>query len=424
MNNVKKKKLLIIDSEQNCTELCNILNDTYDISVVKNIREATAILEEQKEYVDALLIDPDMREDLCAAVNIINSSTRLSSIPILLLADENTSADRLEYLGAGAADCISKPYNSKIIINRIENAIVLKDSMTFYRIEEMLKQLPSNIYLKDNEGRYVFATKYWHHLKKPEDDPTWTIRGKTDPEIRKDKENAEAAFEKDLEIIKTGKGTSYTIEINEGGKREFLQIIKQPLFNDDGSVTGIVGLINDVTEFELLKKKLREKAITDEMTGMYNRAYFKEFIKMHSNNCYPIGVISADCDGLKNINDTYGHMAGDEYIKSAVTLFQTVLPEESLIFRMGGDEFIIILPSTSREEAELAAKQLKCKEKQFEIEGQQLSISFGVSVINCKDDDFDVCIAESDKNMYIDKKKNKRKKAAIKNPKVDKTDLR
>lgn len=419
MNNVKKKKLLIIDSEQNCRELCHILNDEYDISAVKNIREAVTAFGLQKEYADAFLINPDMREELRIVVDIINSSAKFSSIPILLLTEENASAEQLEYLGLSAVDCISKPYNSKIIANRIENAIVLKDSLTFYRIEEMLKQLPSNIYLKDNEGRYVFATKYWHHLKRPEDDPTWTIRGKTDPEIRKDKENAEEALKKDLEIIKTGKGTSYTIEINQDGKNEFLQIIKQPLFNDDGSVTGIIGLINDVTEFEQLKKKLREKAITDEMTGMYNRAYFKEFIKIHSNSCYPIGIISADCDGLKNINDTYGHMAGDEYIRSAVKLFQNVLPKESIIFRMGGDEFIIILPSTSRKSAILVAEQLKSKEKQFKIEGQQLSVSFGVSVINSKDDDFDVCIAESDKNMYIDKKKNKRKKAATKKPKVN-----
>lgn len=409
MINAKKKKLLIIDSEQNCGELCNILNGAYDISVTQNIREMTEILEGQKGCADALLINPDMREELCAASEILNSSARLSSIPILLLVSENASAEQLEFLGSSAVDCISKPYNSKVIANRIENAIILKDSLTFYSIEEMLKQLPSNIYLKDNEGRYVFATKYWHHLKKPDDDPTWTIRGKTDPEIRKDKENAEAAFKKDLEIIKTGKGTSYTIEINEDGKDEFLQIIKQPLFNEDGDITGIVGLINDVTEFEMLKKKLREKAITDEMTGMYNRAYFNEFIRIHSNNCYPMGIISADCDGLKRINDTYGHMAGDEYIKAAVKLFRSILPKESTVFRMGGDEFVIILPSASKENAALVAEQLKNNEKQYYIEGQQLSISFGVSVLNSKDDDFDACIAESDRNMYIDKMKKKQK---------------
>lgn len=419
MDNIKKKRLLIIDSEQNCTELCRLLSEEYNISAVRNIGEAIAILEEQKEYVDALLINSRMEEDLCTAVDIINKSTRFSSIPILILADENVSDEQFKYLGAGAVDCISKPYNAKTIINRIENAIILKDSMTFYSIEKMLKQLPSNIYLKDNEGRYVFATKYWHHLKKPDNDPNWTIRGKTDPEIRKDKENAEEALKKDLEIIKTGKGTSYTIEINEGGKREFLQIIKQPLFNDDGSVSGIVGLINDVTEFELLKKKLRERAIIDELTGMYNRAYFKEFIRLQSSNCYPIGIISADCDDLKTINDTYGHKAGDDYIKAAVDLFKLVLPEESFVFRMGGDEFIIMLPSASKETAVRVVEQLKSKEKLFLIEGRQLSVSYGTSVINGSDEDIDMCIAESDRNMYIDKN-NKKRKNSDKYPKENK----
>lgn len=77
--------------------------------------------------------------------------------------------------------------------------------MTFYGIEKILKQLPSNIFLKDNEARYIFATKYWHHLKKT-DDPNWSIRRKIDPEIRKDKQNAIEAHKKDLEIIETGKG--------------------------------------------------------------------------------------------------------------------------------------------------------------------------------------------------------------------------
>lgn len=403
----KRRNLVIIDSEHSCGELCSVLKDLYDIIVTKDIVEAAKLLENDNEKIDAMLINAVMREDISAAVNVLNSSTGLSSIPILLLVNENTSDDLLDFLGSGAVECISKPYNAKVIANRIENAIVLKDSMTFYRIEKMLKQLPSNIYLKDHEGRYVFATKYWHHLKDADTDPNWTIRGKTDPEIRKDKENAEEAFKKDLEIIKTGKGTSYTIEINADGKQEYLQIIKHPVFNDDGCITGIIGLINDVTEFELLKKKLREKAITDEMTGVYNRAYFNEFIKLNSNELYPLGIISADCDGLKHINDTYGHMAGDEYIKSAVTLFHTVLPDKSYVFRMGGDEFTIVLPSASREAAEQIVMQLKEKQKGYVIEGRQLSISFGVSVLNSRDDDFDACLAESDRNMYIEKKSKK-----------------
>ena len=407
MDNTKPvKKLLFIDNEQNCEELCRILGSEYDITVVKNMKAAEVILKQSEENINALLINADLQEDICKAVAFVKSGQRLISIPILIFADENTSEDRFACLGSGVVDCISKPYNSRIIKNRIANAIALTGSMTFYGIEEILKQLPSNIFLKDNECRYVFATKYWHHLKKP-DDPYWSIRGKTDLEVRKDKQNAIEAHKKDMEIIKTGKGQTYTIEINEDGIQEFFQIIKQPLFNEDGFVTGIIGLINNMTEYELLKRKLREKAITDELTGLYNRTYLDEFIKTHNDDCYPISIISADCDGLKEINDTYGHTAGDEYIKASVSLFKMVFPQESIMFRMGGDEFVIILPSTAKETAMLATKQLKDKEKLFRIEDRQLSISFGVSVMDSRMDDFYQCISESDRNMYREKKKKK-----------------
>lgn len=410
MDNTKmmKKKLLFIDSEQNCEELCRILDSEYDITVAKNMQAAEAILKQNEGNVSALLINADVPDEIYKAIEFVKYSNKLISIPILIVADENTPEDSFACLGSGVVDCITKPYNNRVIKNRIANAISFTDSMTFHGIEKILKELPSNIFLKDNECRYVFATKYWHHLKRV-DDPNWSIRGLTDPEVRKDRENAIEAHKKDMEIIKTGKGMTYTIEINEDGVQEFFQVIKQPLFNEDGFVTGIIGLINNTTEYELLKKKLREQAITDELTGLYNRAYLDEFVKTHSDDYYPISIISADCDGLKKINDTYGHTAGDEYIKAAVNLFKKVLPGDSIMFRMGGDEFLILLPSTSKEAALRAANQLRDSEKLFRIEDQELSISLGVSVMNNRMAGFDVCVAESDRNMYFEKKEKKRK---------------
>lgn len=404
MNKTDTTKLLIVDNTQACEELCRILEDEYDIMTVKDMTAAKELLKQSNADISAFLINADQQEDICKAIKFIKNSNKLISIPILIFAGEDASADRFTYLGSGVIDCITKPYISNVVKNRIKNAIVFMDSMTFYGIETILKQLPSNIFLKDNECRYVFATKYWHHLKTA-DDPNWTIRGKIDPEIRKDKENAIEAHKRDMEIIETGKGMTYTIEINADGIQEFLQIIKQPLINEEGAVTGIIGLINDVTEFELLKKKLREQAITDELTGLYNRTYLDEYIHTHTDDCYPIAIIFADCDGLKGINDTYGHSAGDEYIKATVSLFKMVMPKESLLFRMGGDEFIVILPTTSEETARHLINQLKEKEKLFHIGNQQLSISIGLSVMTSRADNFQKCITESDRNMYFEKRK-------------------
>ncbi len=403
----KTKNLLFIDNAQTYEELCRILDGEYNINIVKNMADAKNILSQSETDTHAILIHADLQDDIGRAVEFMKESKSLISIPILIYTDKEDSADGFEYLGSGVIDCISRPFIGKIIKNRISNAIAFTDSMTFFGIETILKQLPSNIFLKDNKARYIFATKYWHHLKKP-DDPNWSIRGKIDPEIRKDKQNAIEAHKRDLEIIKTGKGMTYTIEINEDGIQEFLQIIKQPLFNDKGFVHGIIGLINNVTEHELLKKKLQEQAVTDTLTGLYNRAYLDEFIKIHSDDCYPITVISADCDGLKEINDTYGHLAGDEYIKATASLFQAVLPQGCLLFRMGGDEFLALLLSTPEEKALLLVKQLKEKQKEFCIQNQQLSVSFGISVMNSREDSFHTCITDSDRKMYFEKRTKQR----------------
>ncbi|MCX4339861.1 MAG: diguanylate cyclase [Lachnospiraceae bacterium] len=398
------KNLLFIDNGRTYEELRPILSDEYNILIAKDMTAAEDILKHDKTEVSVFLIHANLKDDIHRAVEFIKDSNRLISIPILIYADENPSADSLDCLGSGVFDCITKPYISSIIKNRIANAIAFTDSMSFYGIEKILKELPSNIFLKDNECRYVFATKYWHHLNHA-DDPNWTIRGKIDPEIRKDKDNAIEAHKKDMEIIKTGKGATYTIEINEDGIQDFLQVIKEPLFNENGCVTGIIGLINDVTETELLKQKLREQAITDEMTGLYNRAFLDEFVKTHDDDCYPLAIISADCDGLKAINDTYGHIAGDEYIKAAVDLFKMVLPPERMLFRMGGDEFLVLLPGTSEEAALCLVEQLKEKQKRFQVMNKQLSVSFGVSVMNSGADNFHTRFTESDQNMYLEKRK-------------------
>ncbi len=398
------KNLLFIDNGQTCEELCQILSDEYNITVVSDMKDAKDILKHGKADFNALLIHADLQKDILQAVEYVKNSKKLISIPILIYTDKECSPDMLSCLGDGVIDCITKPFISKLVKNRIANAIAFTDSMTFYGIETILKQLPSNIFLKDNECRYVFSTKYWHHLK-TSNDPNWSIRGKTDPEIRKDKQNAIEAHKKDMEIIETGKGMTYTIEINEDGIQEFFQIIKQPLFSKEGFVTGIIGLINNVTEHELLKKKLREQAITDELTGLYNRAFLDEFIKTHNESCYPLAIISADCDKLKEINDTYGHTAGDEYIKAAVSLFKMVLPQDRILFRMGGDEFLILLPATSEEAATLLVNQMKDKQKRFLIQNRQLSISFGVSVMESRMDNFHMYITASDRNMYLEKRK-------------------
>lgn len=406
---VKKKNLLMIEkSEQKRQEFKSIVADLYNIVEIAEICDVLPYLLKNKDSVSVILFNAsNFSVEVKELLNEIRNDIMLSSIPILLIAGEQETSEEIEMLKLGALDCIHKPFHKEAIRKRIENAVRIKDSLSFYEVEHMLKELPSNIYMKDLEGRYIFCTHYWHHLDRG-NDPDWTVRGKTDVEIRKDKENAAEAMKSDMNVIATGKGTTYTIEIHEDGIQEFFEVIKEPIKNKQGKTTGIIGLINHVTEYEQMKRKLEDIVRTDELTGLYSRYYFDQYLQnIQKKEMYPISVISADCDGLKKINDTYGHLVGDEYIRMASLLFRMVLPDEGAAFRTGGDEFIILLPSTSEEETQSYIDKMREKEKLFQIRGKKLSVSLGMSCIRSSLDSVDECIAASDMDMYAEKRKKK-----------------
>ncbi len=274
-------------------------------------------------------------------------------------------------------------------------------------IEKILKELPSNIFFKDTDCRYVFCTHYWRHLK-IEDDVDWSIRGKTDLEVRKDVENARYAYEQDRRILETGKGCSYISEITQDGISEYLEIIKRPVRDDSGDIIGIVGIINDVTARIKMEKELEEYAKTDMLTGLYNRRYMNSWaLNELKDEMFPMCIIYADCDGLKRINDSYGHIVGDELIRLTTSMFRICVPEDATMFRIGGDEFIIALPRTDSITGHRIIEKMHEASKLLSLKGEPLRVSIGMSVMNSREESFSTAIEQADRQMYDDKAERK-----------------
>lgn len=271
-------------------------------------------------------------------------------------------------------------------------------------LEDILKNVPSNIFFKDVECRYIFATHYWRHLDIDEQDENWDIKGKTDLEIRKDKENAMYAYEMDKKILETGVGVNYVIKIEQDGIIEYLELIKNPVRDKDGKIIGIVGLINDVTERILLEQKLEDLANKDQLTKLYNRCYLNNWLEKENNeSLYPLSIILADCNGLKHINDTYGHLTGDKYIiESANTIIASV-PSNAKIFRIGGDEFLVIIPNTEEVEINKYKEKILNKCKNTPFENGNLSIAVGSVTIKNFKSDLSKYIESADEAMYKNK---------------------
>ena len=405
----KKEIILMLLSESPMEkELREILSGAYEIVSTDDEDAALRALTRMREEIAVVLADLDAaRKTNFSFFHQVSHDALFAAIPVVAVLPRTPTAQDLECLDMGAADILAPPYGKKLLLKRLENVIRAQDSVSFYEIERMLKVLPSNIYLKDAEGKYVFATHYWRHLEQG-GDPDWTIRGKTDLEIRKDKENARLALEADKKIIASGQGTNYVIEINEDGQQEFLEIIKEPIFDNEGAVKGIVGLINNVTEQQLLKLDLEKRSKTDELTGLLNRRSYQEYIpELCREAIFPVAFISADCNDLKKINDTYGHLVGDEYIRMSALLFRVTAPSRAAIFRMGGDEFVVILQGTDEETAERIVETMRERAGTFQIREEPLSIAIGYAVMHSAEDDINACVEAADRDMYRNKRDSK-----------------
>ena len=171
---------------------------------------------------------------------------------------------------------------------------------------------------------------------------------------------------------------------------------------------GIIALINNVTESELLRQELREKLIKDPLTGLYNRLYFEELIHQENPNLeYPLTIISADCDDLKKINDEFGHHAGDIYICYARDALLENLPKGSYLFRMGGDEFIAMVQNTNIEQAKQIVDGINESINKFRNPQFELKMSVGSWTLMDKSISLEGGVAKSDEEMYKAKKQHK-----------------
>ncbi|AEM79212.1 sensor domain-containing diguanylate cyclase/phosphohydrolase [Thermoanaerobacter wiegelii] len=175
----------------------------------------------------------------------------------------------------------------------------------------------------------------------------------------------------------------------------------------------IMTIIRDITERKLAEEKLEHMGTHDILTGLYNRNFFEEKMSfIEKNNIIPTVIIVCDVDGLKLVNDTMGHKAGDMLLKTAAEVLRKCFRGQDILARIGGDEFAIILPHTSSDIVEKIVSRIKkvIENSKFTIENYNiaLNMSIGYAVKNNSFDKMEEVFKEADNNMYREKLFHKR----------------
>lgn len=179
----------------------------------------------------------------------------------------------------------------------------------------------------------------------------------------------------------------------------------QAVYNDNGEVIALEGLIIDISDKKKKEQEVEYLNNHDFLTGLYNRKFFEQQKeKMDTAAHLPLTVLLGDINGLKLVNDAFGHSVGDRLIVQTAKLLKSCLRKNDILARYGGDEFSIILPNTNSDKAYELSKKIKklCEEYNRNINNESfnISISLGYATKLTVDEDFDQIIRAAEDYMY------------------------
>lgn len=194
------------------------------------------------------------------------------------------------------------------------------------------------------------------------------------------------------------------VVITSSGKERVISWYNAIHADIDGKIVGIISSGEDITEKKQYEESLRIMGYQDALTGLYNRRYYEEALKeLDIEYNLPLTIAMGDINGLKLINDAFGHNAGDELLISAANVIQETSRDTDLAARIGGDEFVLVMPKTSELEAEKVISDIHGKLKMISIESIQLSISFGTKTKVDASEDIQEVYRSAEDLMYREK---------------------
>ncbi len=417
-------RILVVDDIPANVKLleARLIAEYFDVMTAADGYQALAICD--RNQVDLILLDimmPGM--DGFEVCERLKSNPKTSHIPVVMVTALDQPADRVRGLKAGADDFLTKPVNDLQLIARVKSLLRLKTLSDELRIRAQTAQTMGldELLRVDTRGEEGGQVMLVDGRANSQERIIKTLKPIADVFAISDAQAAlfeasENAF--DLVIVNANLDNYDPLrlcsQLRSLERTRFLPILIITEQGDDEMVVRALELgVNDyivrpVDPNELVARSLTqmrrkhyndrlrssvqqtiELAVTDPLTGLSNRRYLDNHINTLFSRSMargrPLSVLIADIDRFKQINDTYGHDAGDDILREFANRVRSTVRGADLACRFGGEEFVVVMPDTSPEVAAIVAERLRVvvETAPFLVKssGQELNVtaSFGIS---------------------------------------------
>ncbi len=429
----ERARLLLVDDDtrhlQSLTALLNVTG--HEITAVDSAREAIRRLESCE--FDLVLLDLHM-PGLGGNAVMDQINDRSLDVAVIVVSGETRIDAAIGALRRRADDFVRKPYLAADLLRSIDHVLQrrrllaenrrmaqqLEHSERLYR--HLVDSSPDMIYMLDPRGRFTFVNDRFESLLGVERD---SLIGRHYSSVIDDDDQAMAGHV--FHERRCGERAARNVEL----RLRPLSLLppstdagpgyKTLLFNSiamyapapadgDGAAAyaGTYGVARDITERKHAEERISHQAYHDILTDLPNRILFRDrldvaMLQAMRNSC-ELAVMFIDLDRFKLVNDTLGHLLGDDLLKEAASRLKDVLRAGDTLARLGGDEFIIMLPRLgSRDDASVVARKiLECLQFPF-ILGEhevRISASIGIAVYPVHGTTIDQLLAHADIAMY------------------------
>jgi len=391
----RKRIIAVDDNLENLTALKNTLKDIYEVYPCHSALKMFDLLEHFPP--DLILLDVEMPDmNGYEAARKLKSNEKYKQIPIMFLTVRDDIKSEMEGLSLGAIDYIHKPFVAPLLLQRIQTHLALMD---YQKIEVIttatviaMEHIRDGFVLLDADNNYLSSNP---------------ATAKMLPGITKLTKGESIFSAKDWpEELKNIEHGSVEFSVTGESIRYFRAGIS-PIFVENQILIARIILIANITDTVNFLTELEKAAYIDALTGLYNRKHFMELanvdVKRAARLNQLIYTAMLDFDFFKNINDTYGHDAGDMVLKTAAEIIRHTIRSYDLLGRYGGEEFMLLLTVIDEAEVYNLAERIRenMEHNVINYEGKEIRITCSIGLARfLETDTLESSIRKADETLY------------------------